>query len=67
MEGSLSPSVVALLCRTSDREGFRADGAQAVAHLHHNQSAGIDEIGAARVLADRIIDPGGDAFDFASG
>ena len=29
MEGSLSPSVVALLCRTSDREGFRADGAQA--------------------------------------
>ena len=31
VEGSLSPSVVALLCRTSDREGFRADGAQAVA------------------------------------
>ena len=34
MEGTLSaarPPVVALLCRTSDREGFRADGAAAVA------------------------------------
>lgn len=31
MEGALTPSVVALLCRTSDREGFRAEGAQAVA------------------------------------
>ena len=31
MEGTLTPSVVALLCRTSDRDGFRADGAQAVA------------------------------------
>ncbi len=31
MERTLSPTVVALLCRTSDREGFRADGAQAVA------------------------------------
>jgi arginase family enzyme len=31
VEGSLSPSVVALLCRTSDRLGFQAEGARAVA------------------------------------
>lgn len=31
MEGPLNASVVAMLCRTSDREGFRAEGAQAVA------------------------------------
>ena len=31
MEGSLTPRVVGFLCRTSDREGFRGEGAQAAA------------------------------------